>query len=236
MKLFALEETIEQLEKKNHEIRVLNTVKSGKEAMVYKVVFDGDIAALKLYKNHEIRSFKNTDPYLLGKFVKSPNMRKAMLQKNKIGKDYVQKGWVKREYSMLARLFEAGCSIPKPYEFASNALVMDYLGDATEAATPLKYVELPPDVAVDVFDDVVTNIQLFLENGIVHADLSEYNILYWNKKPYIIDFPQSVNIRENPNAENLLVRDCHNICKFFSKFIDVNEEDITKKLLDNLRL
>lgn len=236
MKLLDLDETIEQLEKKNHSIKVLSIIKSGKEAMVYKVLFDNLVAALKLYKNRGIRSFRNIDPYIKGKFVKSPNMRKAILQKNKVGKDFVQKGWVKREYNMLSKLYDVGCSLPKPLEFTTNALVMEYLGDEINVAPIIKSIELSGDEARVSFDIVIKNMQLFLDNGIVHSDLSEFNILYWKDKPYIIDFPQSVNIKENPNAEQMLLRDCHNVCKYFSKFIEVDEQKVTNNLVYQLKL
>lgn len=89
-------------------------------------------------------------------------------------------------------------------------------------------------LAKKVFATIIENIRKFIHQGIIHSDLSKYNILYWNNTLYIIDFPQSVNIKENPNAKDMLKRDVFNVCTYFSKYFVVNDNDIFNDLCNDL--
>jgi len=234
VKLYDLEETIKDFNSKNLYFEVLNVVKSGKEAVVYRVSINNDLYALKLYKNVKVRSFKNTQEYVANKYIRSPNLRRAVALKNAIGTEFMQKGWVKREFVMLSKLYDTGCNIPKPVAFSNNALIMEFVGDKNQPAPNLKNVEFTPDQAKESFELVLENMRRFIDCGIVHSDLSEYNILWWENMPFIIDFPQSVHIKENPNAREMLKRDVHNVCKFFGRFTPLNEDEIFSELAKEL--
>lgn len=231
MDLFNLDKALEEFRKKGVVVEVLNKVKSGKEAMVYRVKVGEQVLALKLYKNHELRSFKDVGDYVAGKYIQKPSLRKAVRLGTGVGKKYLQERWVSREFYLLNKLHELGASIPKPFDSVSDAILMEYLGSDFEAAPILNDIELEEDLARKTFEKIVSNMKIFLEMGIIHSDLSPYNILWWHDKPYIIDFPQAANIKENSNAEELLRRDVHNVCVYFGKYFEIDENEVYTKLI-----
>jgi len=129
----------------------------------------------------------------------------------------MHKLWVKREFYMIVKLHNAGANIPKPVAMTKNAILMEYIGDESYAAPLLKDVNLAKEEIKNVYQLILNNISIFYDIGIVHGDLSPYNILYWNEEPYIIDFPQSADIRNNPNTDELLKRDKENIEKWYKE-------------------
>lgn len=229
-----IQEIIDSFGEKEINITVGDIVKTGKEAIVYKAYLNNELTALKVYKDYNTRAFTNNQGYIAGKYIKKPSLRKATAKKTKVGKDFIHEGWVKREYVMLSKLFSKGCNIPKPIASVKTAILMDFIGNESETAPKLKDVILNTTQAKATFEIIVQNMENFIDAGIVHADLSEFNILWWNEKPYIIDFPQSVNVKENSNAENMLKRDVSNVCKYFSKFIDINETEVYNSLKHTL--
>ncbi len=129
---------------------------------------------------------------------------------------------------MLEKLYELGTKIPKPILYIEDAIFMEFLGNQDFVAPTLCDVNLTKDEAESAYKKVIDTMIVFWNFGIVHADLSEYNILWWNDEPYIIDFPQALDKRTNPNAEEILNRDLRNITKFFGKFIKTDFDE-TKK-------
>jgi RIO kinase 1 len=214
----GLDDIVEQVKKLGHKIEILSNIKSGKEATVYRVMLDDQMVAMKVYKNPEEINFKNTNEYLAGKFYKKLSERKAVAKNNKFAKKLKHKNWVKREFFMLEKLFDIGAMIPKPILQVENAIFMELLGDEYTVAPRLCDIRLSNDEAKKAQDLILKNIELFWNSGIVHADLSEYNILWWKNSPYIIDFPQSIDIRLHPNAKELFDRDLKAINKYFSKY------------------
>ena len=214
-----------------HTLEIKEPIKSGKEATVYRAILDGKGVAMKLYKPPEERTFRNTDAYLLGKFYKNTSERKAIKKKNTFGKKLLHANWIRREYFMLEKLFSLGASIPKPILHIESAIFMELLGNETETAPRLCDMRFSEDDASSTLDTVLESMRIFWEFGIVHADLSEYNILFWKGKPYIIDFPQAINRKEHPNAEEMLIRDLRNVMKFFRKFTEVDEEKVVEYIL-----
>lgn len=103
---------------------------------------------------------------------------------------------------------------------------MEYLGTVNLAAPLIKDIDFSSGLAKSTFDEIIKSIKIFLKNGIVHADLSEFNILWWQNKPFIIDFPQAVDIRTNSNYKLLLWKDINHIVTFFSKWIPIDKEKI----------
>jgi RIO kinase 1 len=204
-----------------HAITYVSDIKSGKEAVVCKVLFDGELAAMKIYKDPEQRNFTQVGAYLAGKYYKHESERKAVAKNNSFGKKLKHDNWVKREFFLLQKLHKAGANIPKPIIQLGNAIVMELIGDQSSSAPRLSDVELNGKEAQQVLDKIVGSVKLFWKEGIVHGDLSAYNVLWWKSEPYIIDFPQSVDIRNHPNPEQLLERDMQNISKYFSKYFVV---------------
>jgi len=223
-----IQKIIEEAKRLNHKIEMVSNVKSGKEATVYKVILDDKLVAMKVYKKPEERSFKNTGQYLMGKYYKKPSHRKAVEKGNKFAKKLKHQNWVKREYFMLEQLYNLGAKIPKPVLQVEDAIFMELLGNQDFVAPRLCDINLTANEAESAYKKVIETIIVFWNFGIVHADLSEYNILWWNNEPYIIDFPQALDKRTNPNAEEILDRDLRNITKFFGKFIEIDFDEIKK--------
>lgn len=207
------------------DLSIIRTIKSGKEAEVFLCgVPDGKLFALKVYKDPEQRTFRKTDMYTSGRHVKNRSEARAMTGWNIAGKRIAHDKWIRREYYMLEKLSSLGCAIPKVYANRKDTILMEYIGWQDAPPARLSDVVLSVDQAQKTFELILENIHLFFQSGIVHGDLSEYNILYWNNTPYIIDFPQSIDIRSNPYTREFLVRDVQNVCKYFEKYFPIDIE------------
>ena len=226
-----IQHIIDQAKLLNHTIEIISNIRSGKEAVVYRVLLDGNLVAMKLYKHPEERMFNNANQYLEGKYYKAASHRKAMVKGNKFSKRLKHNNWIEREFFMLERLYERGARIPKPLLQIDNAVFMELLGDDEHVAPRLCDVRLSKDEAQKAFKQIIDSVIMFWNDGIVHADLSEYNVLWWNNKPYIIDFPQAIDRRTHPHPHEILDRDLHNITKFFSKYTDVDVAEIRSKFV-----
>lgn len=222
---------LEKYRKAYPDISFIANIKSGKEADVVKVHSQGKDYALKIYKNRSILSSRNE--YIAGKWIREKSLRKSVAKKNKVGKELLERLWTKREFYMLKKLKSNRAIVPEVYDFRDKSILMEYLGDEKSFAPRLKDIELSPSEYEFVFEEILKSIKVFLENGIVHGDLSEYNILWWKNQPYIIDFPQSIDIRTNPNAKEVLERDINNICNYFGKTVDIEKY---KDLIVSLRV
>lgn len=163
-----------------------------------------------------------------GKYFRNPSERKAVLKQNKAGKRMLHKGWVRREFFLLQKLYEMGTNVPKVYEWSPESILMDFIGDEY-VAPRLVDVELTQKQAELAFEVVLKDIKLMLDCGIIHSDLSAYNILWWQNKPWIIDLPQAIDIRQHPNRNELLKRDLDNIILYFSKYFEINSTSIYQR-------
>ncbi len=218
------------------EFKLLNLLKSGKEAQVYLVDYRGELAALKLFKNHEQRSFKNTATYFSGRYIKSRTLRQAVRKRTKLGLDYIQNEWIAREYSLLRKFHSLGFYVPEPYATAGSGVLMEFLGDENGPAPLIKNVHLSEDEAQEALDELFGMMMGFFYQGFVHGDLSEYNILWWRNKPYVIDFPQAVETRSNSHAKDMMIRDLECLLTFFSKSIpNLNSAPYYKAVYDELQ-
>lgn len=215
-------ELIEKLKKNWHNLEILTNIKSWKEAIVYKVLLDWKVVALKIYKEIQQRTFKNNSLYLDWKFYKSPSHKKAMLKWNAFSKKLKHNNWVKREYFLLENLFKLNANIPKPIMIFENCIFMEYIWDENSVAKRLLDINLDKETAKIFFDIILKNILIFWNFWIVHWDLSAYNILYFKENIYIIDFPQSINKKTNPNLKDVLEKDLKNIEKYFSKYFEID--------------
>jgi RIO kinase 1 len=201
---------------------VLYTVKSGKEATVYCCQagprVDADVVAAKVYRAREHRGFKNDSVYREGRLILDKRMRRAFAKKTKAGRDFQAGSWMHTEYEVLSLLHGAGADVPRPITFSEGAILMEYIGDREQAAQPLYGLQFEREEAVRLFGQVMQNVELWLSLDRIHADLSSYNILYWQDRLTVIDFPQAVDPRFNPNARDLLLRDVENVYRYFSRF------------------
>lgn len=216
---------------------VLFPVKSGKEATVYCCRAHPDRSdgyfALKLYKPFAHRSFRDDAVYQEGRFGRETRAVRAIRTKTAKGRVFQFGSWIGHEFATLKRLFEAGADVPRPIAVGANAILLQFVGDGDSPAPPLSTVRLSPEQAEPLLDQARRNIEIMLSHNVVHGDLSAYNVLYCAGRLSIIDFPQSVDPRVNPNARMLLGRDVANLCRYFARQGAVCDADsLTETLWD----
>lgn len=197
--------------KKYPTLAIIRKLKSGKEADLWFVKINNDLRALKVYTD---TSLSTRSRYIAGQWISQPSLRKAVRQKTKVGKNLQQRLWTKREYYLLKKLKAEGAIVPDAYDHTDNAILMQYLGDEQTPALRLIDIALDESIKPIVLAEIEASMKLFLDNGIVHADLSPYNVLWWDNKPWIIDFPQAADIRHNPEWQELYERDLKNVREY----------------------
>jgi RIO kinase 1 len=154
-----------------------------------------------------------------GRAVKETDHRtlRAIGKKTAFGAEAAHTSWLMHEYNTLDTLYRAGANVPQPLAASENAILMSYFGDVHMAAPTLNEVRLEREEAEPLFHKVLRNIELMLQQGMIHGDLSAYNILYWEGEIILIDFPQVTNSRANSNAHFILRRDIERICEYFAR-------------------
>lgn len=228
MNISELPEIVEKYNRKGYKLFNIGQLKSGKEAVIYAAGTDVGKVALKIYKDPALRRFQKDHEYLEGKYYRNSSVRRAVTNRTKMGRDLLFRTWVRREYYMLNKLGRKQANVPKVYGWFENSVLMEFIGEDISAPQLLD-VTLSREQAKKALEIILKNVELFLECGIVHSDLSEYNILWWKEQPYIIDFPQAIDIRNNPNKDAFLKRDLDNVIDYFGKFIKINKTAIYKK-------
>lgn len=196
-------------------------IKSGKEATVYCckacASAGGGLLAAKVYRPRQFRSFKHDAVYQAGRVILDARLRRTVAKKTRRGRGVQSGMWVAGEFETLQVLHEAGADVPRPLASSGSAILMEYVGARGSPAPTLNQVALDRQEARRLFDRVVENVELFLTCNRVHADLSAFNILYWRGRIKIIDFPQAVDPRVNPDALSLLLRDLGNVHRYFAR-------------------
>ena len=207
---------------------ILSMVKGGKEASVYLCrapkEMDKDLLAAKVYRPRRFRNLKKDHLYregrenldVNGKVVLDERAYHAMQKRSSYGLELLHTSWVGHEFLTMQILSDAGVDIPKPYASSNNAIMMDYIGDESGAAPTLNTISLTATEARPLFQRVIHNVELMLKCDRVHADLSAYNILYWEGNITLIDFPQAINPEENHNAWRIFLRDVQRVAEYFS--------------------
>ncbi len=205
----------------SHVDEVVGMINDGKEATVYlcraRPIAEVEYLAAKMYRARKFRAFSNETTYINTGKIRDRRMAKAMRQKSRHGRDAVHHQWIGREWQMLETLHEAGASVPKPYMQCSDGIVMEYIGSGMERAPALAELRLDRDEAARIFPIVVRDMEIMLECGIVHGDLSAYNVLYLDGAPRMIDLPQATRIDDAVDPWSLFHRDVVNICEYFGK-------------------
>jgi RIO kinase 1 len=197
---------------------VVRQLKSGKEAMVFVVRAHGETRCAKVYKEADKRSFRQAVDYTENRKTKNTRQARAMARGTKFGREAQERAWQTAEVDALYRLAAAGVRVPKPYNFHEGVLLMELVTDAEGNAAPrLNEVELDPDMAIELHERLIGEVVRMLTAGVVHGDLSEYNILLAADGPVIIDLPQAIDAAGNNHAPRMLVRDVDNLRDFFGR-------------------
>jgi RIO kinase 1 len=191
---------------------VLRPLKSGKEADVYVVRAGGEVRCAKVYKDMAQRSFQQRAQYQEGRKVRGSREARAIAKATKYGRKRQETDWKNTEVDALYRLREAGVRVPEPFGFFHGVLVMELVVDADGRSAPrLGEVELDADRARAFHAFLVGQVVAMLCAGLIHGDLSEYNVLVGAEGPVIIDLPQVVSAAGNNAARTMLLRDVNNL-------------------------
>jgi RIO kinase 1 len=198
---------------------VLRQLKSGKEAEVYVVRSGGETRAAKVYKAATQRSFRQVVDYTENRRVKNSRQARAMAKGTRYGREQQEAAWQSAEVDALFRLAAAGVRVPRPYNFFEGVLLMELVADAEGQAAPrLNDVPYTPEAAREHHALLLREVVRMLCAGVVHGDLSEFNILLALDGPVIIDLPQAVDAAGNNHAPRMLLRDVNNLRGFFGQY------------------
>jgi len=208
---------------------VVRQLMSGKEAMVFVVRCGGDTRCAKIYKEATQRSFRQAVDYTENRKVKNSRSARAMAKGSKFGRQEQEAAWQSAEVDALYRLAAAGVRVPQPYNFCDGVLLMELVTDAHGDAAPrLNDVAFTPEQARQHHATLIKEVVRMLGAGVVHGDLSEFNILLAHTtgvdgadgvdEPVIIDLPQAVDAAGNNHAQRMLLRDVANLRDFFGQF------------------
>ena len=209
---------------------VVRQLMSGKEAMVFVVRCGDDTRCAKVYKEATHRSFRQAVDYTENRKVKNSRQARAMAKGTKFGREAQEAAWQSAEVDALYRLADAGVRVPKPYNFFEGVLLMELVTDAQGDAAPrLNDVQFTPAQARTHHASLLVEVVRMLCAGVVHGDLSEFNILLGHEpgkdatdpgkdRPVIIDLPQAIDAAGNNHAQRMLLRDVTNLRDFFGQF------------------
>ena len=192
---------------------------SGKEASVYVVRCGDETRCAKVYKAATERSFRQAVDYTENRKVKNSRQARAMAKGTRFGREASEAAWQSAEVDALYRLAAAGVRVPRPYNFFEGVLLMELVADAEGDAAPrLNDCEFTAEDARRHHASLLSEVLRMLGAGVVHGDLSEFNILLAADGPVIIDLPQAVDAAGNNHAQRMLLRDVENLRNFFGRF------------------
>lgn len=198
---------------------VIGQLMSGKEATVYTVRCGSEIRCAKVYKEAMKRSFKKATQYQEGRKVRNSRRARAMEKGSKYGRKQQEETWQNAEVDALYLLANAGVRVPKPYGCFDGVLLMELVSDESGGVAPrLGDVSMSAEQALEDHAVVMHYVVLMLCAGIVHGDLSEFNVLVDDYGPVIIDLPQAVDASANNHAESMLERDVNNMTQYYGQF------------------
>ena len=207
---------------------ILRMVKGGKEASVYQCAcgqaVQAPFLAAKVFRPRQFRNLKKDHLYRLdrevldevGNRIVDLGMLKAQRKRSVYGEQIRHQSWLAHEFQALKTLHAAGADVPQPYEMGENAILMGFIGDELLAAPTLNTVRLKRGEAKPLFERILHNVALMLDNDIVHADFSAYNILYWQGEITLIDFPQVISPRRHRSGYQIFSRDMTRLCEYFN--------------------
>jgi RIO kinase 1 len=198
---------------------VVAQLMSGKEAQVYIVECNGQRRCAKVFKEANKRSFKQAVQYQEGRSVRNSRRARAMSKKTRYGQQEQESAWLNAEVDALRKLAAAGVRVPEPYTFVDGVLLMELIIGADGLTAPrLGDLEFTADEARAHHEQIISEIVRMLCAGLIHGDLSPFNVLIDAHGPVIIDLPQAVNASGNNSAHMMLERDVRNMREFFGRF------------------
>ena len=198
---------------------VLFQLMSGKEAQVFVVRCGEDIRCAKVYKEAKKRSFKQAVQYQEGRTVRNSRRARAMAKGTRFGQKEQEDAWLNAEVDALYRLSAAGVRVPTPHGFVDGVLLMELVvDDEGDPAPRLDDVAFDVETARDFHGRMMREIVRMLCAGLVHGDLSEFNVLIDGQGPVVIDLPQAVNAAGNNSAKMMLARDINNMTNYFGQY------------------
>jgi len=198
---------------------VIRPLMSGKEAEVFLVRKGEHERVAKIYKEASRRSFKHRAEYTEGRKVRNTRQARAMAKNSRFGREQTEAAWRSAEVDAIYKLQAADVRVPQPFDYVEGVLVMELVrGEDGGPAPRLVDVELEPKEAEEMFHVLIREVVKMLCAGIVHGDLSDFNVLLGPDGPVIIDFPQAVDPASNNNARKLLIRDVRNLTSFFGRY------------------
>jgi RIO kinase 1 len=211
---------------------VLRPLMNGKEAAVYVVRCGNDIRCAKVYKEADKRSFKQAVQYQEGRKVRNSRRARAMEKGSKFGRNEQEEAWQNAEVEALYRLADAGVRVPRPYGCFDGVLLMELINDGQGNVAPrLSDVFLSTEQALAHHAVMMHNVKRMLCAGLVHGDLSEFNVLVDGHGPVIIDLPQAVDAAANNHAEWMLERDVNRITTFYAQYApELQESKYAKEI------
>lgn len=218
---------------------VLNTIKAGKEATAYlcrgTAKLGAEFAVAKVYHERERRNFGNSATYEAGRVILDTRARRAVASTTEFGRTAQMALWVDHEFEVLSQLQYAGADVPEPYLSTERAILMSHIG-GNESAKQLQQARLTPEEAAGALERLLWNVELMLREHVVHGDLSAFNVLWDGERPWVIDLPQAVDARMNPNARALLERDIGNLERYFRRYgLEVDAARLASRLWGRYR-
>jgi len=207
-------------------------IKTGKEASVFLGRNAEGFVAVKVYTDLRVRSFKRDSSYREGRFIGDSRIEKAIEQGSEKGLDAHQILWVQEEFRQMKQLFEHGVNVPKAIAVNGISLIMEFIGDENGNPAPrISDLRMEKDEAEEALRQSVENLKRIVGSGRVHGDYSTFNILWHRGKTVVIDFPQVMEFKNNPNANTFLERDVRSLCKSFLKQgVKGNEANILREV------
>ena len=210
---------IEPLVREGFVSEVIRQLMSGKEATVYVVRCGTEICCAKVYKEANKRSFRQSVNYTEGRKTKNSRRARAIEKGTSYGRKAQEVAWQNAEVDALYQLAAAGVRVPKPYNFYEGVLLMELITDNEGNAAPrLNDLILTAELSREYHHALIVEVIRMLCKGMVHGDLSEYNVLVDSKGVVIIDFPQVINAAANNQARDMLLRDVNNLAIYFGRF------------------
>ncbi len=232
----------------------LGVLRSGKEAQISLIERTGPdgrtgLLARKRYLPRQVApkgelealgvqrasTFRNDVEYREGRQFRKSRDRRAVERMTAHGKRLLQSRWTGHEYETMETLWRAGLSVPYPIGYADDLFDLEYLGDRDGAAPQLRAARLDRAATEEAFQQLLDGLEIMVAEGIVHGDLSAYNLLWWDRRLWFIDFPQAVDLAANPQGIGYLHHDVTNICQWFaSRGLEVDGEEVFAGLLARL--
>jgi RIO kinase 1 len=197
---------------------LITGIKTGKEASVFLGRNSEGLVAVKMYTDLRVRSFKRDASYREGRYIGDARIEKAIKQGSEAGLDAHQILWVQEEFRQMKHLAEHGVTVPKAIAVTGISIIMEFIGDEDGNPAPrISDLKMDKEEAEEAFQQSVHNLKQIVISGRVHGDYSTFNILWHNERAVVIDFPQVMEFKHNPNANAFLERDIHSLCQSFRK-------------------